>query len=91
MLASPSARDGDQVSTHIELRMDPPREEMMRWDAAADRSCGRRRLPELPSSGKGDGDSKAALHLHCRNFHRCSPNQVLLLAGTGLRGTASLV
>lgn len=37
------------------------------------------------------GDSEAALHLHCRNFHRCSPNQVLLLAGTGLRGAAGLV
>lgn len=58
----------------------------MRWGAAADQSCARRRLPELPSSEKGAGDSKAALHLHCRNFHRCSPNQVLPLAGTGLRG-----
>lgn len=63
----------------------------MRWDAAADQCCVRRRLPELPSSVKGAGDSKAALHLHCRNFHQCSPNQVLLLAGTRLRGTASLV
>lgn len=91
MPASPSARDGDQVSAHVELQMDPCREETIRWDAAADGRCARRRLPELPSSGKGAGDSKAALHLHCRNFRRCSPNQVPLLAGTGLRGTASLV
>lgn len=91
MPASPSVRDGYQVSAHVELQMDPCREEMMCWDAAADRCCARRRLPELPFSGKGAGGPKAALHLHCRNFHQCSPNQVLPLAGTELRGTASLV
>jgi len=90
MPSLPSARDGDQVSACVELWMDPCREELMRWDAAAGRCCGRR-LPELPSSGKGARDSKAAPDLHCRNFHRCSPNQVLPLAGTGLRGTASPV
>lgn len=81
----------EEVSAHVELWMDPCREEMMHWDAAADQCCARRRLPELPSSGKGVDDSRAALHLRVRNFHRCSPNQVLLLAGTGLRGTANLV
>lgn len=55
-------------------------------DNAVGRCCARRKLPDLLSSGKGAGDSKAALHLHCRNFHHCNPNQVLLLAGTRLRG-----
>lgn len=72
MLDLPSVRDGDQVSAHVRLQMDPCREEMMnpfrmgtmRCGAAADGCCARRRLPELPSSGKGASDSKAALHLH---------------------------
>lgn len=83
----PSVRD--EVSAHVELWM--RREEMMHWDAAADQCCARRRLLELSSSGKGVDNSKAALYLHCGNFHLCSPNQVLLLTGTGLRGTANLV
>lgn len=82
MPALPSVRDGE----HVELQMDPCKEEMMCWGAAE--CCARRMLPELLSCGKGAGDSKAALHLYCRNFHRCSPNQMLLLAGTGLRGRA---
>lgn len=72
MLDLPSVRDGDQVLAHVKLQMGPCREEMMdpcregtmRWDVAADGCCARRRLPELPSSGKGASDSKAALHLH---------------------------
>lgn len=84
----PSVRD--DVSACVELWVDPCRE-MMHWDAAADQCFAGRRLPELPFSGKGVDDSKAALYLHGGNFHRCSPNQVLLLAGTGLRGTANLV
>lgn len=39
-----SAGVGDWVSAHVVLQMDPCREEVTRWNAAADQCCARRRL-----------------------------------------------
>lgn len=58
----------------------------MHWDTAADWCCARRKLPELPCSGP------VAAKLLCINslgaFSGAAQNQVLLVAGTSLKGTA---